>query len=125
MSRLGEQIYGAINAIADGAVTANRFVKRSATGPSTVEDCDTQGEGASGVAWAGAADGEAVRVIRDGVALVEAGAAITAGASIMTDNVGRAITATATNKILGKVTEAASGPGDFIHAELQVGYPEP
>lgn len=63
-----------------------------------------------------AAVGDPCKVCGGGVTKVEAGVAITKGAAIMSDSVGRAITAavTSSNHIYGYALEAASAAGSKI-----------
>jgi len=56
-----------------------------------------------------------------GTAPVVAGAAITAGAAVMSDANGLAVTATATNNIIGYAEEAATGTGEIIAVTLTDG----
>jgi hypothetical protein len=53
-----------------------------------------------------------------GVSRAIAGAAITAGATVMTDSVGRVIAATATNRPVGIALQAASAAGDHVDVFL-------
>jgi hypothetical protein len=63
------------------------------------------------------AAGQACEIVVDGVAKVVAGAAITLGANgtkVMSDNQGRAVAATATNKAVGYALAAAGAAGEII-----------
>lgn len=62
--------------------------------------------------------GESCAVGVRGVSKVTAGAAITAGARVMSSATGKAITATATNNISGTALEAATADGDIISVLL-------
>jgi len=53
-----------------------------------------------------------------GTAPVVSGAAITAGAAVMSNASGLAVTATSTNAILGYAEEAATGAGELIAVAL-------
>lgn len=90
-----------------------RFGKVNSSGK--VIRCSSTGEQAVGVICDNpdAAD-KAVAVQVGGVAKIEAGAAITAGDKVMTDTVGRAITHTGTNNVLGVALETAGDAGDRI-----------
>lgn len=57
---------------------------------------------------------EAMTIVGSGIAIVEAGAAITLGAAVTTDASGRAVTATTGNQVHGRAFEAASGAGVLI-----------
>lgn len=56
-----------------------------------------------------------------GTAPLVSGAAITAGAAVMSDAGGRAVTATATNNIVGYAEQAATGAGELIAVTLTDG----
>jgi len=109
-------------ACAAANVPANRFVRPSATGIIVV---GTSGQDAVGVSLeayvhADFVAGNASNVIAvaqlDGAKLmVEAGAAIAAGAAIMSNATGKAITAATTgSNILGYAVEAAAADGEMI-----------
>jgi Uncharacterized conserved protein (DUF2190) len=67
------------------------------------------GTRSAGVALAAAAgDGSVLPVAYDGRVQVLAGASITAGAAVMSNASGRAITATATNTVLGYAIEGGA-----------------
>jgi len=100
---------------ASGAINQYRFLKFSAA--NTVEECDTQGEAAMGVAVETAADGEAVSVwmLADGgIIPVEASGAVTALDEITTGTAGKAEAAASGDIILGALVEAASGDGHVV-----------
>lgn len=58
-------------------------------------------------------------VMTSGITKVEAGAAVTRGGVVMSDNVGRAVDATATNKGVGIALDAASAAGEIISVLLK------
>jgi len=62
--------------------------------------------------------GETIPVAVDGVVIAEAGAAITQGAQLSTDTVGRVVTAATTNRLIGKALQAAGAAGDKIKVLL-------
>lgn len=98
-----------------GAINKYRFVKFSAE--NSVEECDTQGEAAMGVAVETQADGEAVSVwmLGDGgIIPVEAGAAVSVLDEITTGTAGKVEAAATGDVILGAVVEAASGDGHVV-----------
>lgn len=106
---------------AGGAITKKRFVKIS--GEQQVVQCSVAGEAALGVSLfsVSAAEilkGKGASVLEMGRAIVEAGAAITVGAKIATDNQGRAITAVSTNNVLGICEKGASGAGNECTVRL-------
>lgn len=63
--------------------------------------------------------GQPANVMRSGVTKMVAGAAVTAGAEVMADATGRAITAaTATNRVIGIALETATAPNQIIAVAL-------
>jgi hypothetical protein len=93
-----------------GTINKYRFVKFSAA--NSVEECDTQGEAAMGVAVEAQTDGEAVSVWplgKGGIIPVEASASITVLDEITTGTAGKAEAGAAGDILLGVVVEAASG----------------
>ena len=54
---------------------------------------------------------EATTIVHSGIAIVEAGGAITAGADVATNAVGQAVTAASGNLTVGRALETASGTG--------------
>lgn len=65
--------------------------------------------------------GQATTIVQSGVSLVEAGAAITAGASVQTDANGKAITAASTKLIVGIALKSAGADGEVIPVLLVPG----
>jgi hypothetical protein len=100
-----------LTVIADGAVTANRFVTPLAA-QAVAED------NSLGVSRFTAADGEPLTVDVLGTATVEAGGAITAGDKIEADASGRAVTWSTSGPVLGRALEDASGAGKFLEVLL-------
>lgn len=103
-------ILGTISVMAAVALTAQRFVTAGGGVPAAGAWCP-------GVVNADFAAGEAAGVITHGVVLVEAGAAVAAGAAVQTDNVGRAITLDA-GVSLGRTLDAATAAGQFVRVKL-------
>lgn len=64
---------------------------------------------------------EATTIVQSGIAIVEAGAAITLGADVTTDNVGRAVTSASGNQRHGRALETASAAGVQIAVLLLPG----
>ncbi|OIO04835.1 MAG: DUF2190 domain-containing protein [Desulfovibrionaceae bacterium CG1_02_65_16] len=95
---------------AAGAVDEYRFV--TATGAQA-----GAGANALGVSEFAAATGEMVSVANLGTAIVEAGAAIAAGAAVQSDADGRAVTKDA-GATVARTLEAAAAAGDFIEVAL-------
>ena len=109
------------------ALTKKRFVKldTAATDGETVKACDTAGEGAFGVSLFSVSAAEITKdkgasVQVEGIAVVEAAAALAVGVLVTTDNVGRAAVAASGNYILGKVVEPAGAPGNEAAVLLSV-----
>jgi predicted RecA/RadA family phage recombinase len=67
--------------------------------------------------------GQAGTVMTSGISKMEAGAAVAAGAKVMTDASGRAITATATNFVIGTAREAAGAAGVYLPVDLDATQP--
>lgn len=106
---------GSLTASADLRTHQYKWVKLSGAGTVTV--CAASTDEPIGVLLNKPNTGEAAEIATDGIVKVVAGAAITAGAALMSDASGRAITAaTAGNKTFGKALEAASGAGQVISA---------
>lgn len=104
--------------VANEALLIHRFVKAT-TVAREVDQCDTQGEAALGVAQhavsaADAASGAHANIRLVGIAVVEAGAAVSLDDIVVTDSVGRGITGATTNLQLGLALGAAAGAGDLF-----------
>ena len=94
-----------------GTVAANRFV--TPAGAQAGADANTLG-----VARFGGGSGDKVTVDVIGTAIVEAGAAIAAGATLETDASGRAVTWATSGGKVGIALQAASGAGVMIEVLL-------
>jgi len=117
----------AVNFVADAAISNNRLVKFG-SGDRNVTPATAATDSIIGVVNEmppGIAAGERVDVVRVGIAWVEAGAAITRGALITSDAVGRAVTAApaagVNNRIIGIADESASAAGDVIRFVIEPG----
>jgi uncharacterized ParB-like nuclease family protein len=101
-----------VGAPAAAPLTANRFVTLQGAVPAAAA-------GGCGVARSNADTGERVPIDVLGIATVETGAAISAGALVETDNQGRAITHSA-GVVLGRLThgQSATGAGQFVEILL-------
>jgi len=121
----------AINYIADAAINVNRIVKFG-TGDRNVTTATASTDALIGVVNElvqpgnqAVAAGERVDVVRFGIAWVEAGAAITRGAPLTSDGVGRAIAAApaagVNARIVGFADESASAAGDVIRFAIEPG----
>jgi Uncharacterized conserved protein (DUF2190) len=115
------------NYTADAAIGNNRIVKLG-TADRNVAVAAAATDSLLGVVNEmppGIAIGERVDVVRVGIAWVEAGAAITRGAPITSDSVGRAVTAVpgagVNNRLIGFADEAATAAGDVIRFTLALG----
>jgi hypothetical protein len=97
---------------AAGSIAANRFV--TPAGAQAGADANTLGVALSAASGAG----ERIPVIALGTAAVEAGAAISAGATVKSDSQGRAITWATSGAKIGIALEAASGAGQVIEVFL-------
>lgn len=94
-----------------GTVAAHRFV--TAAGAQTGAD----GVGI-GVALTAGGSGDTVPVVVQGTAVAEAGAAISAGATLKVDGSGRAITWATSGAKVGVALQAAGAAGEFIEVLL-------
>lgn len=94
-----------------GTVAAHRFV--TVAGAQAGADANTLG-----VARSGGGSGDKITVDVLGTAIVEAGAAISAGATLETDSSGRGVTWATSGPKVGIALEAASGAGVFIEVLL-------
>lgn len=88
--------------IASGAVTENRALGFDGA------QADTQGQKVMGTAMTSALNGEALGVVTHGTAIIESGAAVAVGDSIMSDAQGRAIPATGTLALAAGVVAVTS-----------------
>lgn len=95
-----------------------RFVKVTATGKAQQT---VAGESAIGVRQNTPNLNEAMTIVGDGIVIVEAGAAVTAGDFVGSDATGRAVTAAAGQYINGRAMETASGAGILIAVYLSDG----
>lgn len=96
---------------ASATLTADRFVTFAGAVPSA----DAY---VLGVVRQAAVSGDKVTVDVQGTAIVEAGAAITAGASLKIDSSGRVITWDTSGARVGIALQAAAGAGSFIEVLL-------
>ncbi len=93
---------------ASGAIAANRFV--TPAGAQAGADANTLG--VSQLAASGA--GVKIPVVVLGTAVVEAGAAVAAGATLESDASGRAVTWATSGPKIAIALDAAGAAGDFI-----------
>lgn len=123
MSAIGGVEVVDLGFVSTEAITKFRFVKADGGQPRGIDMCDTAGEKALGVAQhdvsaAHAAEGAHANVRLMGISVIEAGAALTVGADVMTDAAGKAVAATATNRVLGTALMGASADGDLTVVAL-------
>lgn len=105
--------------VASATVNAQRFVKQTgANGTSLGCAQSGAGENAMGVARYGAASAASTTVDCLGSAVVECGAAVTAGDTVKADATGRAITWVTSGAKLGVALEAGGAAGAFIEVML-------
>lgn len=109
---------------AGGAINPYRLVRFSAA--DTVVQAAAATESIFGVnSDLAIVSGERCEVMTDGIAWVEAGAAVTIGALITADSVGRGVTAApaagVNNRVIGVALDAAVAAGDQIRVLLSPG----
>lgn len=97
--------------VATVTLTAERFVTFAGAVPAA--DASV-----FGVVRQGAVSGDKVTVDVQGTAIVEAGAAITAGATLKVDSTGKVITWATSGAKVGIALQAASASGAFIEVLL-------
>src|SRR3954470_443744 len=100
-----------LSVTATGAIEANLF------GPPGGAQAGA-GDNTLGVSRTEAAIGDLIGVDTLGTAVVEAGAAISLGASLESDESGRAITWASSGAKVGIAREAAPGAGYFLEVQL-------
>ena len=114
-----------------GAAISNGAMLAAAMGSTgTVSVVGTAGAEAVGLIIpetdAAVAAGDDVTVQVKDIGLWIAGAAVNAGAMLMSDAAGKAVTATAGKFILAQALEAASAAGQVIHVQIiKAGYVNP
>lgn len=101
---------------------AYRAVKINASDSAKIDLCDTAGEKPFGVIQLDWDDGDIVEFINRGPAIVEAGAAVAAGATVSVDSSGRAITTVPSSHDwqLGEAKTAATAAGDQITVDVDI-----
>ena len=109
--------FNTISIVADETLTAHTFVTLSNDAQAAY--VATVGDDAIGVTYGAAAAGKMVTVQIDGIAMVKANEAITAGAAVSTDDAGEAIPAASGEARLGYALEAAGGAGEIISVLLK------
>lgn len=123
--KLFSKVLNSVTKGADEALTAYRFVKENSSATQNVDMCDTIGEDAVGVVDASWDDeDEAVKVITDGFAYVQAGGAVAVGNYVCTDASGRAINAAGQvdpDYVLGRAMTASASAGDLLTVKLMIG----
>lgn len=110
-------IFSALDYTTQGDLSGNQynFVKRG-TGQTIA--VAAAGDAAVGVLWnAPAASGRAATVVTGGRPHVYAGATIADGAEVMSNATGKAVTATATNTVLGYALHGAAS-GELVQIEI-------
>lgn len=100
-----------LTATLSGTVTARRFV--TPAGAQAGADANTLG-----VARVAGVSGDKIAVDVLGTSIVEAGAAVSAGATLKTDSSGRAITWASSGAKVALALQAAGAAGDLIEVLL-------
>ena len=102
------------------AIPVRRFVKAGATQYEVVLPAAST-DVCEGVVTESLPDQGQRSIQMDGKAIVECSAAIALHALVMTDNTGRALTATTGNMIRGRAMSATANAGEFVEVELWKG----
>jgi|SRR5215472_5979844 len=97
-----------------GPQGSGQFLLVFLSGSRTVSLQTTQGAVCYGVLQNSPAQGQAADVAIGGITKVVVGAAVTAGAELMADTNGRAITQTSTNRKVGMALESATAANQLI-----------
>lgn len=118
MATEGPLIHDGSQTVANSNLAANQFYAVKITGQRLVDLASTGGEAIYGILQNKPTAGQAADVGILGVTKAAAGAAVSAGAALMTDSSGRLITATSTNHRVGVALEAASAAGQLITVSL-------
>jgi hypothetical protein len=102
-----------LNYTSGAAVGANRIVKMASD--TTVVQGAATSDSLIGVnnELAATASGQSLDIVMGGVAEVESGGSVTRGALVSSDTIGRAVTATEDNRVIGVALKSAS-TGDII-----------
>jgi hypothetical protein len=120
MSLTNNQGVSSLTGYASAAITRRRFVRFTAAN-FVATQVAAASEIADGVATEGQSTvGGALEIQTDGVAVIEAGGIIAAGAEVTSDASGRAVTAATGNVAHGKmVGPAAAAAGEMVSIRLK------
>lgn len=112
----------AISLTAGAAISQGRFVKVS-TGGKVIQAAAGTDEAVGVALEAAAADLDVIPCAKydGGIVEVEAGAAVTVGADVSSDSVGRAVAAATSDAIAGWALSGAGAAGEFIKVLLVKG----
>lgn len=102
------------SAALDGPNGSGQFLLVKISAARTVIPCAANSDLPHGVLQNDPISGAAANVAFSGVSKVVAGASFSAGAMLMSDSAGRAITQTSTNPVVGQAIEAASAANQVI-----------
>lgn len=111
---------------ATAAITKKRFVKVDGTDHEGVKQCDAQGENAIGVSLFSVSAAEILKgkgcsVQMQGIAIVEASAALAEGSLVTTGTAGKAEAAASGDYVLGMVIEPSTADTTECAVLLNVG----
>lgn len=116
MASIGTNDCAEITQLAGAAVTENRFCKVGASAGLVIH-ATAHGDNVLGTIRKSTASGDACTVIlrnKPGTFMVEASAAIVAGALVTATTAGKAVTASSTNLVHAVALTAAAADGDLI-----------
>jgi hypothetical protein len=110
-----------ISGAAGGAIRKYRFVKVSAA--NTFSECDAEEVSIGASKNAVTTAGEITEIVKSGIAILQAGGTITAGAFVNSDADGKAVAEASTNKWASGIALQAAVDGDYISVDLDgAGY---
>lgn len=118
---MSEQALQCISVEAGQDLSANQYRFMAVAADGQIDPVGSSGAAADGVLQdTPAAAGRPANLAIGGVSRVVAGAAVTRGGLVQSDNVGRAINKTTTGTALGRALAAAGAAGDIIPVLLKL-----
>lgn len=115
---INQPLVSPITLIAGADLSTHQYKLVKEAGAGTCVLCAAVTDVPTGVLQNKPGSGKAATIAQQGKLKVVAGAAIAAGADVMSDTSGRVITQTSTNPIWGRALEAAGVAGQLIAVEV-------